>query len=61
MIEDVIDGANWLMARDTAEPKRLGIYGRSYGGLLPYVALLFIPTSLLVVSIMSVFLTWSPC
>ncbi len=43
MIEDVIDGANWLIARGTADPKRLGIYGRSYGGYVALCGLAFYP------------------
>ena len=32
MQDDVTDGAQWLVKQGIADPKRLAIYGRSYGG-----------------------------
>lgn len=32
MQDDVTDGAQWLVAQGIADPKRIGIYGGSYGG-----------------------------
>ncbi|MCA0176702.1 MAG: S9 family peptidase [Proteobacteria bacterium] len=32
MQDDITDGARWLVAQGIADPKRLGIYGGSYGG-----------------------------
>jgi len=32
MQEDVQDGANWLISQGIADPKRIAIYGGSYGG-----------------------------
>jgi dipeptidyl aminopeptidase/acylaminoacyl peptidase len=32
MQDDVTDAARWLVAQGTADPRRLGIYGGSYGG-----------------------------
>ena len=30
-LEDYIDGVNYLVAQHNADPKRIGIYGGSYG------------------------------
>jgi dipeptidyl aminopeptidase/acylaminoacyl peptidase len=32
MQDDITDGVNWLVAQGIADPKRVGIYGASYGG-----------------------------
>lgn len=32
MQDDITDGVNWLVAQGIADPKRIGIYGASYGG-----------------------------
>lgn len=32
MQDDITDGARWLVTQGIADPKRLGIYGGSYGG-----------------------------
>jgi dipeptidyl aminopeptidase/acylaminoacyl peptidase len=32
MQDDVTDGVRWLIAQGIADPKRIGIYGGSYGG-----------------------------
>jgi dipeptidyl aminopeptidase/acylaminoacyl peptidase len=43
MIADVIDGTNWVITQGIADPKHLGIYGRSYGGYLTLCGLAFYP------------------
>lgn len=43
MQDDITDGAQWLMARGTADPKRLGIYGASYGGYATLAGVAFTP------------------
>lgn len=43
MLDDLIDGANWLVDRGIADRKRLGIYGGSYGGYATLSALAFRP------------------
>jgi len=37
-LEDNVDGANWLVAQG-ADPKRIGIYGGSYGGFITLMAM----------------------
>jgi dipeptidyl aminopeptidase/acylaminoacyl peptidase len=32
MQDDITDGVNWLIKQGVADPKRIGIYGASYGG-----------------------------
>ena len=32
MQDDVSDGVKWLISEDIANPKKVGIYGGSYGG-----------------------------
>ena len=36
-VEDVVDGVHWLEQRWHADPKRLGVYGGSYGGFMTYM------------------------
>ena len=37
--EDIIDGLNWLIRRNIADPSRIGILGRGpYGGAIAYIA-----------------------
>jgi dipeptidyl aminopeptidase/acylaminoacyl peptidase len=43
MLEDLIDGVNWLQKEGIADPKRTGIYGGSYGGYATLAALAFQP------------------
>src|SRR5579884_3879291 len=38
-LDDVIDGARWLVSQQGADPKRLGIYGGSYGGFITLMAM----------------------
>lgn len=43
MQDDVTDGVNWLIARGIADPKRIGIYGGSYGGYATLAGVAFTP------------------
>lgn len=43
MSTDLIDGKNWAVKQGYADPKRVGIYGVSYGGYATLVALSFTP------------------
>ena len=42
-LEDYIDGVNWLVSKHNADPKRIGIYGGSYGGFMTFMALFNAP------------------
>ncbi len=42
-IEDLLDGKTWLVKNHHVDPKRVGIYGGSYGGFLTEMALLTAP------------------
>src|SRR6185503_14167235 len=43
MQDDVTDGAKWLVAQGYADPKRLGIYGGSYGGYATLAGVVYTP------------------
>jgi len=43
MQDDVTDGAKWLVAQGIADPKRIGIYGGSYGGYATLAGVTFTP------------------
>ena len=43
MQDDVSDGAQWLIDQGIADPKRVGIYGGSYGGYATLAGLTFSP------------------
>ena len=43
MQDDVTDGAQWLVKQGIADPKRLGIYGGSYGGYATLAGVTFTP------------------
>lgn len=43
MQNDITDGAQWLIDQKIADPKRLGIYGISYGGYATLAGLAFTP------------------
>ena len=43
MHDDLIDGVRWIIARGTADPKRIAIMGGSYGGYATLVGLTFTP------------------
>lgn len=38
-LDDQVDGARWLIAQHGVDPKRLGIYGGSYGGFITLMAM----------------------
>jgi len=38
-LEDLQDGVAWLVAHKSVDPKRVGVYGGSYGGFMTYMAL----------------------
>jgi dipeptidyl aminopeptidase/acylaminoacyl peptidase len=44
MLDDLTDGADWIVKQGIADKKRLGIYGGSYGGYATLSALAFRPT-----------------
>ncbi len=43
MQNDITDGAQWLIAQGIADPKRIAIYGGSYGGYATLAGLAFTP------------------
>lgn len=43
MHDDLIDGVNWAIAKGIADPKKIAIYGRSYGGYATLVGLTLTP------------------
>ena len=43
MHDDLVDGVAWAVARGTADPDRVAIYGGSYGGYATLVGLAFTP------------------
>lgn len=43
MQDDVSDGVNWLVKQGIADPKRVGIFGGSYGGYATLAGLAFTP------------------
>jgi len=42
-LEDLLDGKAWLVKNHAVDPKRIGIYGGSYGGFMTEMALLRAP------------------
>lgn len=42
-LEDLLDGKAWLIKNHAVDPKRVGIYGGSYGGFMAEMALLRAP------------------
>jgi dipeptidyl aminopeptidase/acylaminoacyl peptidase len=42
-LEDLLDGKQWLVANWNVDPKRVGIYGGSYGGFMTLMALFRAP------------------
>jgi dipeptidyl aminopeptidase/acylaminoacyl peptidase len=42
-LDDVVDGAKWIVKTYGVDPKRIGIYGGSYGGFLTLMALFTAP------------------
>ncbi len=43
MQDDITDGVNWLVEKGIADPKRIAIYGGSYGGYAVLAGLVFTP------------------
>ena len=43
MQDDITDGVQWLIKQGIADPKRIGIYGGSYGGYATLAGLTFTP------------------
>jgi dipeptidyl aminopeptidase/acylaminoacyl peptidase len=42
-LEDVVDGAKYLTAAEKVDPKRIGVYGGSYGGFITLMAMFTTP------------------
>ena len=42
-LEDVVDGAKYLVAKEQVNPKRIGVYGGSYGGFITLMAMFTTP------------------
>ncbi|MEO8372272.1 MAG: prolyl oligopeptidase family serine peptidase, partial [Candidatus Solibacter sp.] len=42
-LTDVVDGAQWLVATEKVDAKRLGVYGGSYGGFITLMAMFTTP------------------
>jgi len=42
-LEDVVDGAKYLTAKEQVNPKRIGVYGGSYGGFITLMAMFTTP------------------
>jgi dipeptidyl aminopeptidase/acylaminoacyl peptidase len=43
MQDDITDGVQWLIAEGIADPKRIGIYGASYGGYATLAGVVYTP------------------
>ena len=42
-LDDVVDGAKFLVATEKVDPKRIGVYGGSYGGFITLMAMFTTP------------------
>jgi dipeptidyl aminopeptidase/acylaminoacyl peptidase len=42
-LEDVVDGAKYLVSREKVDPRRIGVYGGSYGGFITLMAMFTTP------------------
>jgi dipeptidyl aminopeptidase/acylaminoacyl peptidase len=42
-LEDIVDGAKYIAAKEQVNPKRIGVYGGSYGGFITLMALFTTP------------------
>ena len=42
-LEDVVDGANFIVATEKVDPKRIGVYGGSYGGFITLMGMFTTP------------------
>jgi dipeptidyl aminopeptidase/acylaminoacyl peptidase len=44
-LDDIVDGAKFLVERHKVNPKRIGVYGGSYGGFITLMAMFTSPTT----------------
>jgi dipeptidyl aminopeptidase/acylaminoacyl peptidase len=42
-LEDIVDGAKYLVAKEQVNPRRIGVYGGSYGGFITLMAMFTTP------------------
>jgi dipeptidyl aminopeptidase/acylaminoacyl peptidase len=42
-LEDIVDGAKYLVAQEKVDPRRIGVYGGSYGGFITLMAMFTTP------------------
>ena len=42
-LEDIVDGAKYLVSAERVDPKRIGVYGGSYGGFITLMAMFTTP------------------
>ena len=42
-LEDLVDGVNWLVANESVDSERVGLYGGSYGGFMSLMAMFRAP------------------
>ena len=42
-LEDIVDGAKYIVAKEQVNPKRVGLYGGSYGGFITLMAMFTTP------------------
>jgi dipeptidyl aminopeptidase/acylaminoacyl peptidase len=42
-LEDIVDGAKYLTAKENVHPRRIGVYGGSYGGFITLMAMFTTP------------------
>jgi dipeptidyl aminopeptidase/acylaminoacyl peptidase len=42
-LEDIVDGAKYLVAKEKVDPRRIGVYGGSYGGFITLMAMFTTP------------------
>jgi dipeptidyl aminopeptidase/acylaminoacyl peptidase len=42
-LEDIVDGAKYIAAKEQVNPKRIGVYGGSYGGFITLMAMFTTP------------------
>ena len=42
-LQDVVDGAKYLVSREKVDPRRIGVYGGSYGGFITLMAMFTTP------------------
>ena len=42
-LEDIVDGAKYIAAKEKVDPKRIGVYGGSYGGFITLMAMFTTP------------------